>query len=722
MKIILFSLFASVLIIGIIPSINAESVPDWVKNTAGWWATDVISETEFVNAIEFLVKDGIIEVDASASTSSSQGVPDWVKNTAGWWATDVISETEFVNAIEFLVKNGIIEVENVENTKQNFIQDSIRSSDLSFLRDTLEVDADDSKHSLNFHGFRGPEVTLEKPPNTYRVFVVGGSTTYGAGVIDSETISSLLQKKFNESDSEQSFEIINAGISAGKASDEAVLIKEKLSKFSPDLIIVYDGWNDMKSYYGNNFNPEKSTNSNPLGAPTEWKNTWVKFCNDNKNEDYDVIVTLQPFLGMGNKIWTHQEESMNTSYQFTVRMAEGYSDYVSQLGEINQNCYAAYDLKNIFDNHFGTIYWDYVHVGKTGNEIVSNVFYEIINDKLQNKESEINKFSTDNTMKKFVEQMYMNERQQIKSVDWSGHDLKDKNFAGADFRNVDLSGADLRGANLSFTLFAYTNLSGADLTGADLGDSKIKNSDFTGANLTDVYAGMTEWENVILRDVTVKNANFMGTWIGCDLEYYTTGTPSGVPCDEISGSFNNVNLSRSTLTFVDMESSEMDDIDFIKGHSIAVEFPENMSADFSGAALQATKMQGDLSNVIFGCYEFWCTDFSAKEFPNLSLYVGSSNLSNADLSNRDFTKLLFVTDSNSDDGVKFIYSDLSNSIFKNVNLTDSDFTGANLSNVDFTGANLSNADLTDANLQGANLSGANLENTNLSCYNHEICK
>ena len=38
----------------LIPNAFAENVPDWVKNTAGWWATDVISEMEFVNAIEFL--------------------------------------------------------------------------------------------------------------------------------------------------------------------------------------------------------------------------------------------------------------------------------------------------------------------------------------------------------------------------------------------------------------------------------------------------------------------------------------------------------------------------------------------------------------------------------------------------------------------------------------------------------------------------------------------
>ena len=45
------------------PFSNAQEIPDWVKNTAGWWATDAISETEFVNAITFLVNVGIISVE-----------------------------------------------------------------------------------------------------------------------------------------------------------------------------------------------------------------------------------------------------------------------------------------------------------------------------------------------------------------------------------------------------------------------------------------------------------------------------------------------------------------------------------------------------------------------------------------------------------------------------------------------------------------------------------
>jgi hypothetical protein len=87
------------------------SVPTWVKNTAGWWAEDKISEGEFVKGIEFLIKERIIDnITTGTVDSSSSSVPEWVKNTAGWWAEDKISEGEFVKGIEYLVKVGIIQV------------------------------------------------------------------------------------------------------------------------------------------------------------------------------------------------------------------------------------------------------------------------------------------------------------------------------------------------------------------------------------------------------------------------------------------------------------------------------------------------------------------------------------------------------------------------------------------------------------------------------------
>ena len=70
----------------------------------------MISETDFINAIEFLIKEKIILVDVSQTSINTQGVPNWVKNTAEWWASDLITETEFINAIEYLVQGGIIQV------------------------------------------------------------------------------------------------------------------------------------------------------------------------------------------------------------------------------------------------------------------------------------------------------------------------------------------------------------------------------------------------------------------------------------------------------------------------------------------------------------------------------------------------------------------------------------------------------------------------------------
>ena len=133
-----FSFFAIVFcIFVVIPSVYAQDqVPDWVKNTAGWWADDTISDIEFINGIQFLVEESIIQVDIKSSSASSDVVPDWVKNTAGWWALDAISEKEFVTAIEFLISAGIINITSTlssacdekEDTDRNGIPDDIEDS------------------------------------------------------------------------------------------------------------------------------------------------------------------------------------------------------------------------------------------------------------------------------------------------------------------------------------------------------------------------------------------------------------------------------------------------------------------------------------------------------------------------------------------------------------------------------------------------------------------
>jgi plastocyanin len=48
---------------------------------------------------------------AAHSHAAAELVPEWVKNTAMWYAEGKISETEFLNAIKFLIENNIIVLE-----------------------------------------------------------------------------------------------------------------------------------------------------------------------------------------------------------------------------------------------------------------------------------------------------------------------------------------------------------------------------------------------------------------------------------------------------------------------------------------------------------------------------------------------------------------------------------------------------------------------------------
>ena len=111
MKYIIPSLLLISLVGLMIPSAFADNVPDWVKNTAGWWAADTISETEFLNAIEFLVNKEIIQVSDTTSDKDISGyVPSWIKNNAEWWADGQIDDSSFVSGLQWLISNGIMKI------------------------------------------------------------------------------------------------------------------------------------------------------------------------------------------------------------------------------------------------------------------------------------------------------------------------------------------------------------------------------------------------------------------------------------------------------------------------------------------------------------------------------------------------------------------------------------------------------------------------------------
>ena len=63
-KMVLVLVFSISLISLTVNFANAQTVPEWVKNTALWYGEGTISEGEFLNMIKFLIENEIIVVDS----------------------------------------------------------------------------------------------------------------------------------------------------------------------------------------------------------------------------------------------------------------------------------------------------------------------------------------------------------------------------------------------------------------------------------------------------------------------------------------------------------------------------------------------------------------------------------------------------------------------------------------------------------------------------------
>jgi hypothetical protein len=124
------SVLAVLIVVSTVPLVSSDvlrgefTIPNWVKNTAGWWASDQIPDSAFLQGIQYLIKEGIIivEIPTEIDSEAAEEVPGWVKNTAGWWAEDKIHDTTFVSGIKYLIGKGILVVmePQVEEAKCNF--------------------------------------------------------------------------------------------------------------------------------------------------------------------------------------------------------------------------------------------------------------------------------------------------------------------------------------------------------------------------------------------------------------------------------------------------------------------------------------------------------------------------------------------------------------------------------------------------------------------------
>ena len=333
------------------------------------------------------------------------------------------------NKCEFIGKDAF---KNVEIIKQNQICED-HNSIMYEVDGILKFIPNQNMETVNInsHGFRGHDFSEKKDLDTYRIFIVGGSTIFGSGsTSDDTTVPSFLQKKFKSTHSDQKIEILNAGLQSAYSYSEKYLIQNELIKFQPDLIIVYSGGNDANNRYGVEYTvPGLPTSQlTPYVEQTDFVNLVKKFiketnyrtpfllmkivgqyetsfhinnnskiqvqelwttrmgeiCKANNDVGIKTVILVQPVLGSGNKQLSIDEKILLEHLTiYHVDTLDILNKISGSLAELENICHGTYDLTMIFDDIKEPLFYDHIHVTDLGNEIIAEEISRITIDHLQ---------------------------------------------------------------------------------------------------------------------------------------------------------------------------------------------------------------------------------------------------------------------------------------------------------------------------------------------------
>jgi len=152
-----------------------------------------------------------------------------------------------------------------------FLPFSLRPNDMRYLfyKNQFDNTIGVFKYNTNAFGFRGKQITLEKPENCLRIICLGGSTTFSASD-DENTWSAKLEKLLQGYFLDKKIEVLNFGISGASSPFSLVMLALKGIHFKPDLVIVYDGFNDI--WHGMGFKDGINTDYTPYIKDMDFPN------------------------------------------------------------------------------------------------------------------------------------------------------------------------------------------------------------------------------------------------------------------------------------------------------------------------------------------------------------------------------------------------------------------------------------------------------------------
>ncbi len=279
--------------------------------------------------------------------------------------------------------------------------------------------------NVNSMGFRGREIEKEKREGLFRIIVVGGSAAMGYGSTSDETaFPYVLERLLNAESKGARFEVINAGLAAAISRQELIVIAAELLDLRPDMIILFDGFNDIVGSVINDRRPnypwrfetlEKAISASPTKLfinkrlrnfrPTRKildlieekrkREAWRQYRpNDPAVEAYlenvrkmcalikassaEPVVVLQPALYFKKDISRDERSILDSQPQGLRSIVEPmFEKGRIGLGKAAKEEGVLFlDLSHGFDAHPETIFFDAVHFGDKGQEIIAEKIFQ----------------------------------------------------------------------------------------------------------------------------------------------------------------------------------------------------------------------------------------------------------------------------------------------------------------------------------------------------------
>ncbi len=99
----------------------------------------------------------------------------------------------------------------------------------------------------NSKGFRDQEHSYENPDRRFRIVALGGDTTFGDGLEESQSYVGRIERSLPGT------EVVNLGVIGYSPDQQYLLLQDEGVRYEPDLVLQFFGWEDIEhAFWANN--------------------------------------------------------------------------------------------------------------------------------------------------------------------------------------------------------------------------------------------------------------------------------------------------------------------------------------------------------------------------------------------------------------------------------------------------------------------------------------